>query len=475
MKHFSIVKKVIFLVCAGLLSITIMLSVPPLLRTLMFYPDAPKVDFPAPSSMSEARLQDLEYFEKYVRGYDRSFHFRARAKALNQINELKKNVDQLTPARFELAISEIVALGENGHSNVWNHSRAKRYPAMPYQGYWFDDGYHIVATTSEYKSMLGARVTHIGNTDIELIKDAFRKYYGGEDSGFFAYALPFLLQNTAFLFELGFIDNKLNLDVTIINHDGGVEKSQIKVMPPHKDRYIQSSWRWLVPEWDHDHNKQFIGFSNDRNYAPLYVRTNDEFQFSRLVEAKALYVQYRQNHDGALSISEFNKRVKAEILLFQPQVLILDQRFNGGGDYLKTADLMFEIPELMPEDSRVYAITGHETFSAGISSLGFLKQALENELTIVGRRIGDSPLSWGETNAFVLPNSGVGMTAARGLHDQLYGCEDWIQCYWTDFKYPTAVSSLEPDVLVPFTFKDYAAGVDAAIAAILSIESRHQQ
>jgi len=37
------------------------------------------------------------------------------------------------------------------------------------------------------------------------------------------------------------------------------------------------------------------------------------------------------------------------------------------------------------------------------------------------------------------------------------------------------VSSLEPDVLVPFTFKDYAAGVDAAIAAILSIESRHQQ
>jgi hypothetical protein len=161
-------------------------------------------------------------------------------------------------------------------------------------------------------------------------------------------------------------------------------------------------------------------------------------------------------------------------LLFQPQVLILDQRFNGGGDYLKTADLMFEIPELMPEGARVYAITGHETFSAGISSLGFLKQALENELTIVGRRIGDSPLSWGETNAFVLPNSGVGMTAARGLHDQLYGCEDWIQCYWTDFKYPTAVSSLEPDVLVPFTFKDYATGVDAAVAVILSIESRHQ-
>ena len=29
-------------------------------------------------------------------------------------------------------------------------------------------------------------------------------------------------------------------------------------------------------------NKQFIGFSNDRNYDPLYLKTNDEFQLSRL-------------------------------------------------------------------------------------------------------------------------------------------------------------------------------------------------
>ena len=305
-----------------------------------------------------------------------------------------------------------------------------------------------------------------------LIKDAFRRYYGGEDSGFIAYAFPFLIQNTAFLFELGFINNKLNLDVTIINNEGSVEKSHIKAIPPQKDRHIQSPWRWLVPEWDHDHNKQFIGFSNDRNYDPLYLKTNDEFQLSRLSDLKILYIQYRQNNDGhQMSISEFNKKIRQEISSFKPEVLIFDQRFNGGGDYTKTADLMFEIPELMPEGSRVYAIAGHETFSAGISSLGFLKDALHNELIIVGRRIGDSPLSWGETNDFILPNSGIEMTAARGLHDQLYGCEDWIQCYWTDFKYPAAVGSLEPDIPVPFTFADYKAGVDASLSSIISIES----
>ena len=274
------------------------IGIPKLTRNLLFYPDAPTANFPIPNNETEARLQDLEYFENYVRGYDRSFHFRARGIALSKINELKKDVDKLSQAGFELAISEIVALGENGHSNVWNGSRAKRYPSMPYQGYWFDDGYHIVATTSEYVSLLGARVTHIGNTDIEVIKDAFRGYYGGEDSGFVAYALPFLIQNTAFLFELGFTHNKLNLDVTTINNEGSVETSQIKAIPPQKDRHIQSPWTWLMPQLDHDHNKQFIGFSNDRNYDPLYLKTNDEFQLSRLSDLEILYIQYRQNNDG---------------------------------------------------------------------------------------------------------------------------------------------------------------------------------
>ena len=297
------------------------IGIPELTRNMLFYPDAPTANFPIPNNETEGRLQDLEYFENYVRGYDRSFHFRARGIALSKINKLRKDVDKLSQAGFELAISEIVALGENGHSNVWNGSRAKRYPSTPYQGCWFDDGYHIVATTNEYVSLLGARVTHIGNTDIEVIKDAFRGYYGGEDSGFVAYALPFLIQNTAFLFELGFIDNKLNLDVTTINNEGSVETSQIKAIPPQKDRYIQSPWRWLVPELDHDHNKQFTVFSNDRNLDPLYLKTNDDFQLSRLDDLGILYIQYRQNNDGhQMSISEFNKKIRQEISSFKPEV-----------------------------------------------------------------------------------------------------------------------------------------------------------
>ena len=129
-KNSKITKKNIAVISTlGIFLLIGFIGIPELTRNLLFYPDAPTANFPIPNNETEARLQDLEYFENYVRGYDRSFHFRARGIALSKINELKKDVDKLSQAGFELAISEIVALGENGHSNVWNGSRAKRYPS----------------------------------------------------------------------------------------------------------------------------------------------------------------------------------------------------------------------------------------------------------------------------------------------------------------------------------------------------------
>ncbi len=57
------------------------------LKTYLFYPPAPSPDYPVPAHETEARIQDLDYLEKYVRGYDRSFSTKARGKALQLIRE----------------------------------------------------------------------------------------------------------------------------------------------------------------------------------------------------------------------------------------------------------------------------------------------------------------------------------------------------------------------------------------------------
>jgi len=88
---------------------------------------------------------------------------------------------------------------------------------------------------------------------------------------------------------------------------------------------------------------------------------------------------------------------------------------------------------------------------------------------IAGQRIGDRERSWGETNAFTLPNSGIGMTFSTGLHDVAEGC--WRRhCYWTDFFYNVAVGRLDPELPVPESWRDYRAGRDAVLAAVLELE-----
>ncbi len=460
------------LIVTGVLLVLVFFVGQGVLKDLLFYPPAPSANYPTPANQTEAWIQDLDYLELYVRGYDRSFSFRARGRGLQLIKETQARAGDLSLAEFELAVSRIVALGENGHSNAWSGSRSRRHPAMPYHGYWFDDGYFIVGAKGEFSSLLGAQLTHIGTTPVEEIYTLFRPYYGGEDTGFKAYALPFLMENAAFLQTLGIVENPELVEVSLVLPNGEATTVSLKTLPANPDRPLFWARGWLLPEGSLPGAGDWTALSDSGAGQPLYLQQGDQpFHLKPLPEVNGLYVQYRQNNDGdGFSISTFNSQIRAAIRDLSPDVLVIDARHNGGGDYTMTAKLMFDLPGLLPEGARIYAITGHDTFSAGISSLGFLKEAAGGQLTIVGRRIGDSPLSWGETNDFVLPNSGIGMTAARGLHDQLNGCYDWIQCYWTDFDYPTAVGSLDPDIPVPFTFADYIAKRDAALEKILEIE-----
>jgi hypothetical protein len=141
-------------------------------------------------------------------------------------------------------------------------------------------------------------------------------------------------------------------------------------------------------------------------------------------------------------------------------------RFDGGGDYTKTAAFMSMLPTMIPDPGKVFVITHTTTFSAGISSVGFVKQASQQRVAIVGEPSGDRLVFYGEPRDLVLPNSGIGMSYATGLHDYLHGCRWFGPCYWVNWFYPIAVSTLEPQLVAPLSFELVASGRDPAMEAI---------
>lgn len=148
-------------------------------------------------------------------------------------------------------------------------------------------------------------------------------------------------------------------------------------------------------------------------------------------------------------------------------LVIVEQRGNGGGDYTRTDNLMRRLPKLVGSAAPIYVITGPLTFSAGISSVAFLKAGGGAQVTIIGTETGDHERIWGETSLLTLPNSQLDMQLATGLHDYQNGCHRFPECYWLDFFMNVSAGSLSPDVVIPATFTDYVSGKDAAMHAIL--------
>ena len=84
-------------------------------------------------------------------------------------------------------------------------------------------------------------------------------------------------------------------------------------------------------------------------------------------EIDGLYVQFRANSTAdteGREISQFVTRVHDEVKKPEPKNLVLDLRFDIGGDIDQTRDLARALTANVRE--RIYVITSRYTFSAAI-------------------------------------------------------------------------------------------------------------
>ena len=135
-----------------------------------------------------------------------------------------------------------------------------------------------------------------------------------------------------------------------------------------------------------------------------------------------------------------------------------------GGNLNITRDFMLALPGLA-QGGRVYAITSGRTFSAAISSLGYLRQAAGDRLVIVGEPIGDRLEFWAEGDIMRLPGLDGLMLYATERHNYMTGCPE-ADCHASIRDHPIRVTGLQPDIAAPLRYADFRAGRDPAMDAI---------
>lgn len=402
---------------------------------------------------------------RYVR-LDAAYSNEGRARASQLIDESEARAGSWTPAGFELQVARILALADNGHSTVWSDLRSARVNRLPLRLVLLADGVFIVRAKGAAVSILGMRVDAIDSVPTAEVQRRLRIYRGGADN-LRDHDNVSLLESPQLLHAAGIARSQCEVTLAVSDHGADGNLTLAAIAPDASEPRVRRL-RYLAAAPMADENAEWRSALANRP-APLWLQQPDQtFRLVPLPALAAVYLQFKTNTDAenGEKISPFLAQARRSIAELRPQNIILDMRFDGGGDYTKTATFMAQLPSLIPPGGRVFVVTHSTTFSAGISSVGFVKQAAPAQVTIVGETVGDRLIFYGEPRDFKLPNSGIRASYSTGLHDYLHGCRWFGPCFWMDWIFPISIPTLNPDVSAPLSFAALAAGRDPAMEAI---------
>lgn len=403
------------------------------------------------SAMAAPTAADVAAVRDYV-AKNRSYSAAARVEALRRAELLTGLVGQ--PARFELEAAHIAALADNGHSALLPPQWASRYPRSPVHLALFADGLYVIAAPAEHAALLRRRVIAINGHPWRTVHRAYSRYQGGEQA-----------------FRDQFVTLFMETPALLAAADLGADADALTLTleTPRGRRQAVTVRARLSP---FEGEAAFVGYPQLLDAAsllapearPLYLQEPERpFRLAFPARLDGAYIQLKATR--GLEIDAFLTAALAQLGARRPRNIVVDLRFNLGGDLNITRDFMRALPALA-DGGRVYAITSGRTFSAAISSLGYLKQAAGDRLTIVGEPIGDRLEFWAEGDILRLPGLGALMLYADERHNYMTGCPEE-DCHGSIRDHPIRVRSLQPDIAAPLAFADFLAGRDPAMEAIL--------
>ena len=405
---------------------------------------------------SDPRAADLAVFEQRFLAVDRSYDVGERARAMEKLAAVRREASRMSAARFELAIAEIVAIANNGHTNVGAAAWPRRFNRIGLYFLVFDDGLRIAAADDD-ASLNGALVTTIAGRTLDQLRAVWARYQPGVP-GWRDQQMHHFLESPELLHAAGVALDADGVEISLTRADGTRETRRFG------GKRDEAGPRFRNPR------ELEIVVEGTAVGRPLYLHEPAKaMRYVELRDRDAVYIQFRRNFDPM----DPNFRRSADALAVRlkerrPRHVIVDQRFNSGGDLNNTRDLMNAIPAAIKDGGRIFVITSGRTFSAGISSVGYLKQAGGAAVTIVGKPVGDELDFWAEGTGVMLPNSGIRIGYATERHNYQTGCPG-PECHGAIRRNPIAVRTLAPDLSPAFTWADFAAGRDPYLDAILKL------
>jgi hypothetical protein len=387
--------------------------------------------------------------DDYVR-QSRAFTDDTRREALEYVASLEARAGEMTNAEFLIGIARTTALADNGH-DAWHPQDDAWLPdrRAPVRFFWFPDALVIARAAPGQQDLVGARVNAIDGHAPETLFGRLRPLAGGPDN-YRRWNLNLFLERAELLHALGLAEAPDRLTLSLVLPDGTELTREIAMIPPAE-----------APP-----GAGPAGLLASAPADPIYLQDPDRlFRVVELPDIAALYVQFRAHYGTEdQPIEAFMTAASAKIAEVKPEHMILDLRFDGGGDISKTIAFFNGLAAAVP--GRIYVIVSQLTFSAGIVAAALVEHSAPERVQIVGEPVGDRLRFWSEGRPVCLPESKYCVRVTDGLWDLVKGCAQEPGCYGDTWG--GRVMDLDPDLAAPLLAESWLAGTDPAMTAIES-------
>lgn len=354
-----------------------------------------------------------------------------------KVAEIDKAIPNLTDQQIVFQFMELIALLGNGHNLLipaWGEKG--NFQQLPFQFYQFSDGLHITKASAEYQRYVGYKVEAFADTPAQKALELSKRINARDNEMQTLWLGPYYLSLIDVLNGLGIISGD-KVKLTLSSSEGKVTT--------------------ITPE---SKLMQFAGFPKlpklaDYPEQRYLAKNNTPFWSEHIKDNKLLYVQFNDVRNSKdLTIVEFAKQLQTKLKQDNIEHMVLDLRHNSGGNGSLTPPLVATAAffKVLKPQGKLFILIGRNTFSAGHDVA--VKIANIVPTIFVGEPSGTRPNVVGEAGWFNLPYSKQTGLISSQFHQQSRAEDHRI---W-----------LAPDMPISLSAKDYFAGIDLVMNAILS-------
>jgi hypothetical protein len=398
----------------------------------------------ATGAQSERRFSDEEWREDidaYVENLKAThidlFHTVSEEDFNRAVKSLTDGVPEMEDFEIALELIAISAMIGDGHTWTW-YGETFSPGRLPFGLGEVSDGVFIVETVPEFEEYVGRRIVSISGHPVESLLEKPYRFMSRDNEYTLLNARVHWLTNEAFLKYEGIAAPEGSVSIGLEGEDGNIE----------------------VVDFDFTPRMLYFGAEKvtvERKHVPLYLqRTDETYWMEYLKKGKTLFVQINAVRDAEEGprLGQFARDIVKVVEEKKAKKLIIDLRHNGGGNGNLTTNFIRAIArnERINQPGRLFVITSPKTFSAALMFTVRMERA--TEALFAGVPGAGKPNSYGEFNAFTLPNS--------GLHGS-------VSSRWHEEGEPDDTREFVPmDLPVSLSSKDYFGGRDPVLDAILA-------